>query len=245
MKILAVGDLHRKREVVMRILRFAKKNGYKKVVFMGDYADDFFGDYEDTRYLWDLMINPPKGYKRMVVPLMGNHDFAYAFAPELRAMYGFNEVQTGFDVNTLRSIDIPFMKLLSEKLLLQAEIDGVLYTHAGVTTDWEKKWLANGAQGMSSVFKSFRLPYMYFADQSSPIWARYSDGLETTFYSVSHPKQVFGHTPSKTCTEFEDGCWCIDTFSTDRLGRPIGDQSILEIVDGRDFRVIAKGEWSK
>lgn len=244
MKILAVGDLHRKWGVVGRILHFAKKNGYKKVVFMGDYADDFMGDFKDTRHLWDLMIDPPRGYKRMVVPLMGNHDFAYAFAPELKMMFGDNDVQTGFDRATLKSIDIPFMKFIADWFKLQTSIDGVLYTHAGMTTEWAEKWLERDPIQIANIPGPLRFPYMYFADQTSPIWARYREGVTPTFYSKLHPKQVFGHTPVKTCTEFEDGCWCIDTFSTDRIGRPIGDRSILEIEDGRNFRVIPEEIWN-
>lgn len=244
MKVLAVGDLHRKWGVVERILWFAKKNGYNKVVFTGDYADDFTGSFKDTLHLWNLMLNPPKGYKRMVIPLMGNHDFAYAFAPEMKMLFGDNNAQTGFDYNTLKAIDIPYMEEMGKKFSLGTRIEDVLYTHAGMTTDWAEKWVYGDARKIADIRGELRIPYMYFADQMSPIWARYAEGLEPTFYTKLHPKQVFGHTPVKTCTEFEDGCWCIDTFSTDRWGNRIGDHSLLEIEDGRNFRVIPEEVWN-
>lgn len=247
MKVLAVGDLHRKWGFVERILFFAKQNGYKKVVFTGDYADDFRGNYEDTIKLWNMMLCPPRGYKRMVVPLMGNHDFAYAFALEMKMMFGDNNVQTGFDMETLKHIDMPYMEELGKKFLLQTSIEGVLYTHAGMTSDWVEKWLAGdipeSVRRIVNIPGPMRLPYMYFADQTSPIWARFVEEEAPRFYTIAHPKQVFGHTPVKTCTEFEDGCWCIDTFSTDRWGNPIGDRSLLEIEDGRNFRVIPEEVW--
>lgn len=244
MKVLAVGDLHRKWGFVERILWFAKNNGYNKVVFTGDYADDFTGNYKDTIHLWGMMFCPPRGYKRMVVPLMGNHDFAYAYAPEMKVLFGDNNVQTGFDLETLRHIDIPYMNEMGKKFFLSEKIDDVVYTHAGMTTEWTKKWLENDPIQIANIPGHLRIPYMYFGDQMSPIWARYSEGVEPTFYSKLYPKQVFGHTPVQTCTEFEDGCWCIDTFSTDRHGLPIGDRSLLEIEDGRNFRVVPESEWA-
>jgi hypothetical protein len=49
---------------------------------------------------------------------------------------------------------------------------------------------------------------------------------------------VFGHNPSKEVWQPTPKTWCIDTFSHDQNNNPIGDQTMLEIIDGKEFNII-------
>lgn len=91
------------------------------------------------------------------------------------------------------------------------EIDGVTYAHAGLDERWDGKdmW-----------------------DDTSPMWVRPS------WSKYKNIPQVVGHTPQYTCTEVEPNIWVIDTFSQYRDGRPIGDGSMLEVIDGQKFKKI-------
>ena len=113
-------------------------------------------------------------------------------------------------------IDVPENKNLKEwlaSLPVIIEIDGVTYSHAGIANEW------SGAEDVTGLW-----------NDTSPLWAR--PGGSITYKNIP---QVFGHTPSDTCYEVKHGVWCIDTFSTMPGGNPIGDGSVLQVVDGKRF----------
>ena len=114
---------------------------------------------------------------------------------------------------------MPENKELNEWLLalpVSIRLDGVVYSHAGITHDWVKFYEKDDLW-----------------NDVSPIWARPED-TDGEQYVSSEP-QVFGHTPSSTCWEVEPNIWCIDTFSTYPDGSPVGDNTVLEIMDGKTF----------
>lgn len=96
------------------------------------------------------------------------------------------------------------------------EIDSVSYSHAGIANEW------SGGQDVSGLW-----------NDTSPLWAR--PGNSMTYKNIP---QVFGHTPTDTCRELKNGVWCIDTFSTMPAGSPIGDGSVLQVIDGKKFSKI-------
>lgn len=221
MKVLAIGDLHRKHKYLNSLLEFSKN--YDKVVFVGDYADDFLYSFEDTLKIWELLksLDPDK-----YIVLLGNHDAAYAYSEEFYSRYRTLAIQSGWDSSTYFSLkNKPEIKEWLRKLPIVQEIDGVTYSHGGITPYWEE-----------SPEKDFIENYW---NDSSPLWARPFE------FSHKEIPQVFGHTPITTCTNFQkDGnCWGIDTFSTYSDGIPIGDRSILEILDGKTFNKIEEKSW--
>lgn len=203
MKVLAVGDIHTKRWIIEKVLNIA--GNYDKVVLVGDYADDWNASAVDTIETWrDVKMLTERCDN--VVALMGNHDYEYT-------LNSGNYIDSIVYVLT----NVPENKGLKSwlpRLPIFEEIDGVLYSHAGLTQSW------------GDGFRTDLLRY------DSPIWAR------PRKCAYKDMRQVFGHTPCKTCYEVETGVWCIDTFSTKRDGTPIGDQTVLEIIDGKKFNVI-------
>ena len=236
MKVLAIGDIHRKWSDLSELLNFAESR-YDKVVLVGDYADDFFGDAEDTVITWNILLNDVDRDK--VIPLIGNHDFAYAYATEIFMLYGRYDIQTGFDFPTLHRVmsqgEITERKL-AKNFKVSTEIDGVIYSHAGLTKEWVHKYGENGPKDRLEWVRAM------IGDHGSPIWAR---DVCNSYIHNDGRKQVFGHTTVPTCSKIRPyGVWCIDTFSTDRQGRYIGDRSVLEVVDGEKFRVVPESEWN-
>lgn len=205
-KVLAVGDVHTKIWIIEKVTKII--NDYDKVIFCGDYADDFSASPQDTINTWAVLKDLQTKNQGKVELVMGNHDYIYVnHTPSL---------QSGYNSLTHVLIDAPENKNLKTWLAglsVTIEIDGVIYSHAGIANEW------SGAEDVIGLW-----------NDTSPLWARPSGSI--TYKNIP---QVFGHTPSETCYEVRQGVWCIDTFSTMSDGTPIGDESVLQIIDGKEF----------
>lgn len=212
MKILACGDLHTKTWIIDKVEKLVDK--YDAIVFVGDYADDFGKDALDTIETWRRLYSLQEANPDKVHLVLGNHDFIYVRkTPTL---------QSGYNSVTQLAINSPANNYLKQWLLslpITLELDGVTFSHAGIAKGWD------GTQEMSDLWQD-----------NSPIWVRPSWG------EYLQIPQVFGHTPSSTCWEVHPNIWCIDTFSTYSDGTPIGDQSALEIQNGKKFKKVKLNE---
>ena len=52
-KILAIGDIHTKIWIIEKVTKVI--NDYDKVIFCGDYADDFNASPQNTLNTWNLL----------------------------------------------------------------------------------------------------------------------------------------------------------------------------------------------
>lgn len=216
MKVLAVGDIHTKGWIIYQVAEII--NNYNAVVFVGDYADDWDATSPRTMITWDLLRTLQQSWPGKVHVLTGNHDFIYTTYTKT--------ISSGYNRITQLLLDSPDSQELKEwlkNLPVKVELDGISYSHAGFTEEWCKRFAVDQGYGYTGVA---------LWEDNSPIWVRPDDGY--TYL----PNQVFGHTPSNTCWEVEPSVWCIDTFSTYPDGTPVGDKTVLEVTDGKDFSVI-------
>lgn len=203
-KILAVGDVHQKTWILDKVEKLI--DNYDQVIFVGDYLDDFGALAVDRPAIINHLMRLKKTYGDKLTLLCGNHDLCY-FDSKYAGLYG------GYDYSSQAIINgDPVAKSFLRSLPQVVWVDGVAYSHAGLTDDWSED----------------RDPM----DQDGHMWVRPEWGY------VYRPKQVFGHTPSKTCYEVQKDVWCIDTFSTFRDRSPMGDHTVLEIIDGKEFNKI-------
>lgn len=205
-KVLAIGDIHTKIWIIEKVAQVV--NDYDTVVFCGDYADDFSASPQDTLDTWNALRDLEMNNPTKVELVLGNHDYIY--------VHETSSLQSGYSPKTHDLIDAPENKMLKDwlaSLPVTVKIDGVTYSHAGITNEW------SGAEDSASLW-----------NDTSPLWARPNSRI-----TYKHIPQVFGHTPSTTCYEVKKGVWCIDTFSTMPDGTPIGDGSVLQIIDGKEF----------
>lgn len=205
MKVLAVGDIHTKAEIIFAVEKLIDK--YDAIVFVGDYADDWNAPPMRTLNTWRYLKDFQDNYPDKVHVMMGNHDYIYVNQTPTIAG-GYNKM-TQFTLNLPDNKDL---KNWLSNLPITLKLDGVTYSHAGLTIFYEEGhnlW-----------------------DDYSPIWVRPGD---EDYQAIP---QVFGHTPSPTCWEVEPNIWCIDTFSTYPDGTLIGDQTVLEITNGKKFNKI-------
>ena len=212
MKILAVGDVHTKTWIIEEVEKLV--DDYDAIVFCGDYADNWNTSPSQTLATWRLMKIFAESYFGKVHAVVGNHDYAYLH-PEISGR------SSGWNPTTQMLINSPENRKLKNWLLSLPpiiELDGVTFSHAGVTEEWD---------GDTSV--------MGLWNDVSPIWARpYHYGGNIVYKNIV---QVFGHNPHETCSQLEENVWCIDTFSEHRDNTPIGDQTVLEIINTKQFNI--------
>jgi len=211
-KILAIGDVHSKTWMIYEIAEFIDL--YDRVVFVGDYADNWNTPPTHSMSTWRLIRQMMKANPDKVHAVIGNHDYAYIHDEIAGRSSGWNPV-------TYTLLRTPENKKIRDWLLslpVTLELDGVTFSHAGVTNEW------NGKEDVESLW-----------NDNSPIWARPAKfGGQTTYKDIP---QVIGHNPSETIWNPAPNVWCIDTFSQDQNNNFIGDKSLLEIVDGKEFNI--------
>lgn len=215
MKILAVGDIHTKQWIIYEIAELI--DHYDAVVFVGDYADNWNTPPTQSIATWRLLKNLAQNPK--VHAVIGNHDYAYIH-PEIAGR------SSGWSHVTFTLLNTPEKKTLREWLLslpVTLELDGVTFSHAGITNEW------NGEEDVYSLW-----------NDTSPIWARPPQmGGHITYKDIT---QVIGHSPVREIWNPTPNVWCIDTFSQHQDNSFIGDKSLLEIVDGKEFNIIKLDE---
>jgi Calcineurin-like phosphoesterase len=208
-KLLAVGDIHTKIWIIDNVIKVI--DDYDMVIFCGDYADDFSASPKGTIDTWYMLKNMQMKYPGKVLCVIGNHDYIY--------VNDTSSLQSGYNPITHFLIDAPENKDIKKwlhGLPVIVELDDVYYSHAGISNEW------SGSEDTDGLWNN-----------ASPIWAR--PGGSVTYKDIP---QVFGHTPSETCYEIKSRVWCIDTFSTWPDGTPVGDGSMLQIIDGTKFTKI-------
>jgi hypothetical protein len=218
MRLLCVGDIHTKIWIIEEIGKIVEN--YDHVVFCGDYADNWNTGPAQTIETWralkSLMDNNPN-----VGAVIGNHDYAYIHAEIAGRSSGWNQV-------TFTLLNAPENKDLKDWLLslpVVFELEGVTFSHAGVTEGW------NGSLNVYDVW-----------NDTSPIWAR-----PQAWGGLSRYKeipQVIGHNPGETIWNPQKGVWCVDTFSETPDNEPIGDHTVLEINNNEYKKIKIKNNHS-
>ena len=212
MKVLAVGDIHTKQWIIYEVAEII--DCYDKIVFCGDYADNFNAEPMQTINTWRLMKQFVEDYPNRVNAVIGNHDFAYLQSETAGRSSGFNYI-------TYTLINAPENRKLRDwlkSLPVAIEIDGVTYSHAGITDQWSGDESVNGLW-----------------NDTSPIWARPREfGGQTTYKNIP---QVIGHNPSEKIWNPAPNVWCIDTFSENTDNSSRGDKTMIEVIDGKEFKI--------
>lgn len=212
MKVLAIGDIHTKTWIIEEVEKHIDE--YDHIVFCGDYADNWNTSPIQSLATWRLLKLLIDSHPEKVHAVIGNHDYAYLHKEIAGHSSGWNPV-------TYQLINSPENKKIKNWLLelpIVIELDGVTYSHAGVTEEW------SGDFDVDSIW-----------DDQSPIWARPAKYDPSTVYK--NIPQVIGHNASEAIWQPQPNVWCIDTFSEDQQNFPIGDQTVLEIINGKEFKV--------
>ena len=243
-KTTFVGDIHVKSEILNRVEKiFNEDKNIDKLVFLGDYVDDWNTSAKDNVAILEEIFNLKKKYNDKIVLLLGNHEMSYM---------GF--LCSGHKPSKETE------KLLHDNLDLLDVVyktNDFIVTHGGFTELWlnmlKDQYLIEDDDKVidkinemfhkrdGSIMRDLNLASLSsggYSIISSCLWARPTDH---TYSPINLGKdQIIGHTPNRQelknsvgsiiidGLEINDKIFYIDTFSTWRdSGEPIGKEEIL------------------
>ena len=198
MKILIIGDVHESDFWVTNVNNNMDRN--EKIVFMGDYFDSFkrvSAQEALENFKKIISLREKCGGGDQVIMLIGNHDFHYTKFCMSR--------YSGFSTTTFVTAGSYLDELIDQGTMrLTYEIDGYLFSHAGVSQTWFGEMIG-GDTDVSDInhifrqspriveFRNDERTTSQYGDNEhqSPIWIR-PNSLSMNPYDDYH--QIIGHT---------------------------------------------------
>ena len=202
MKTITIGDIHGSNKwKAIRIVTF------DKVIFVGDYVDDW-PPVTDEQIMSNLLeiINLKKEHPDKIVLLVGNHDARYMFLNKMNNLH----LCTGFRQSMAYALSDVFEE--NGKLFQMAyghvhDGEEYLWTHAGIVDDWYvNRFQYNLPENiremplhekLNLMFDRYYKPlfdvgHMRGGDYRSggPLWA---DRLELLYDPLPNLHQIVGH----------------------------------------------------
>lgn len=244
MKYLIVGDVHNHLYMFDDVKKLDNKYNFDRIIFLGDYVDDWETDNLDSWRTLDIVINLKNSNPNKYTFLIGNHELSYLGYP-CSGHRKKNEQQiTQKLTDNINCFDLyTFVEFQNKHFCC---------SHAGFTYEYDLDVL-NGKVKIGSRGEPILevLPYLNMIsyhrggihDYSSFVWADKKE-LEQTGRGkeIITPYQIVGHTPVHEITieqhlsKYVDAdnifIFC-DTHSTYTNGFPIGDQSYLILDDDK------------
>lgn len=224
MKIIAVGDIHG-RETWKQVL--AQEKDYDKFIFVGDYFDAFPPmTVEQIRTTFKEIMAFKAAYPDKVVLCIGNHDFQYM------PVSGGTEHYSGY--NPMTQIGLQDIGEWWKWLTPAYQHGDILFTHAGLTNSWTKRWGIDGfaptdaAEEIQNLFYKQPEAFKFFDGddsncgenvQQGPFWVR-PESLMSDPYPLL--RMVVGHT-------FADGVDSVGPITMIDTGK---QGEYLKVIDG-------------
>jgi len=227
MKILVLGDIHCKNNLLFLAKEIFHKRKCDYLVFLGDACDNWGATQSDNALILDDLIQTKKELGDKFVWLLGNHDWGY---------YAHQDM-TGHIHN--HSVII-YSRLLEHKddWEVVAQLGKYVFSHAGISKDFAKNYGGQNVIENIKLLKNQTDPYSPlnnvgascggYSDIPSPLWIR-PEELDP-WGEQEGLVQVVGHTPLAQIYATRNIVLC-DVFSQYRNKSFIGDRTLLLIED--------------
>lgn len=239
MKVLFVGDVHNHKYIFDDIKRLDEKYKFDRVIFLGDYVDDWSTDNHQSLETLDIVFKLKESNPDKYTLLWGNHESSYV---------GYRCSGHQFELDDIMEMKI---KENIDKFDLYTTVqcgqNEYVCTHAGLNNGYVNEVLGGDRWKMTLYeYNKDKLPNLDMlalcsylrggSDKfSSFIWC---DRREHSIYLYQDPiipHQIVGHTPVPSII-ITDSIIYVDTHSTYRDDTPFGDKSYL-IWDDKGFIV--------
>ena len=225
MKVLVIPDVHLKTWIFDKAENVLKSGKADLAVCLMDMPDDWDMEFQIDRYraIYDRAIAFAKDYPDTLW-CYGNHDLSYPWG---RLESGYSPYAERTVMEKLEVLEKSLKN--SSQINIMHRIDRVLFSHAGLSTEFVKslnKKLLDA--DIDVVLRSVNTASQdKLWNDESPLWLRALDVRRKAFRGEKY-KQVVGHTPVEKIME-QGGMIFTDVFSTDREGTQIGESAMVVI----------------
>lgn len=228
MKVLVIPDVHLKTWIFDKAENVLKSGKAERAVCLMDMPDDWDMEFQIDRYraIYDRAIAFAKDYPDTLW-CYGNHDLSYPWG---RLESGYSPYAERTVMEKLEELEKSLKN--SSQINIMYRIDRVLFSHAGLSTEFVKKLnrklLDADIDEVLAAVNSASQDKLW--NDESPLWLRVLDVWRKAFRAEKY-KQVVGHTPVEKIME-QGGMIFTDVFSTDREGTQIGESAMVVIDSG-------------
>ena len=243
MNVLFVGDVHNHLYMFDDVQRLDKKYNFDRIVFLGDYVDDWNTNNQDSLKTLKKVFELKESNLDKYTFCIGNHECSYLGFP-----------CSGYQSNMSELVRLELIQNIDKiDLYTEVKIEDKIYicSHAGFTNSYICNVLDTYGE-YEGVLKQFQenklnsLQYLKYCSKgrggydpySSFIWADRHELTESAYWEKPLiQNQIVGHTPVKSIHEekVEDSFnfYFTDTHSTYRDGSEFGDKSYLAFIDNK------------
>lgn len=223
--VLVIPDVHLKFNILYPIIKdVTSQNKVDKLVFLGDYFDDWGQQLNNKLYEETCDYLKKLNAEYDCIFLLGNHDVPY-ITRNLQHYSNHDPHTVSLCRETLLSLDTR----------IAYAHDGILYSHAGFILEPDKF----DFQIYDGTDEKHHLRLMVYDSSStqhlSPLWLR----PDMWQYEVRDqlPTQIVGHSPVPNITTFEAERFgsklvVCDTFSNTSTNQKIGNYALVLVKDG-------------
>lgn len=227
MKILVLGDIHCKPNLLFMAREIFLKRKCDYLVFLGDACDNFGATQDDNMQIVEDLAQAKAELGEQFVWLIGNHDWGY--------FHGDN--MTGHIHERESLVQHQFAEHLEDWEVV-AKIGKYVFSHAGIGAAFAKEYGGHNVIENIKALKKVQNTYNPldnvgivcggYSYKPSPIWIRPQEFGEP--WGVGEIVQIVGHTPVEKIAGDKNVVVC-DTFSQYPNKTFIGDRSLLLIED--------------
>ena len=243
-KVFVIPDVHLKAWMFEKADEMITLGEYDRIILLGDLVDDWWQEHNLDLYSQTIeaTISFLSAHPNSWL-CYGNHDMSYVWQA---LESGYSPYARDLVVDGLRRIE---MILPEGHAAYIHRMDRVLFSHAGLMERFVLKHFGGGERVDIDLMLD-RINHMgqesMWDPSCSPIWAR--PQLSTVRLYPMDLAQVVGHTPvekpflekhsleeamlkmhGEMDSEHKGQLLTLDTFSTDSIGRPLGDQRFVWI----------------
>lgn len=239
MRTLIIGDLHLQAGLILPWIKTVIiQENIQKVVFIGDYFDQWGQCSNDRLYLSEL--NELLNFNRYgnangiaIDWLVGNHDAPYILnTPEIYSSDNREvrmQIQDGFRMlKPTVTTKVGRFEISHAGLILNRIYKNLDFTTPAGYLELDHLNLEDGTSALG---------------YASPLWVRPNELLTSNSY---YKHQIVGHTPTRSIEHLEGTIevFNVDTFSLYKDLSPIGDGSVLIVNDDSSVNTVVFSNWN-
>lgn len=228
--ILVIPDVHLKFNILYPIIKdITSQNKVDKLVFLGDYFDDWGQQLNNKLYEETCHYLKKLNAEYDCIFLLGNHDVPYI----TRNLQHYSN-------HDPHIVSLCRETLLSLSPRIAYEEDGIIYSHAGFISQPDDTDFRIFKDDNHDHYVRLLAYEQHYYTNDNPLWIRPDEWQYALREDL--PTQIVGHSPVPNITTFEADRFesklvVCDTYSNTSWNQKIGNYALVLVQDGNIERI--------